>query len=183
MAGKVLDFHPVTRITIGTVGSPGERTFLLQAEKSLTNKITLKIEKEQARVLAASLIEFLDDLEEKYPQKLNTYNRPLSSDLMLSEPMEPDFAIGQIGLGYDEENDMIVLVVQEIQVDEIDEPTTVRFWTTRGQMNALSEHTLVVVKQGRPLCPLCNTPKNPTGQFCPRSNGHESLGSTPCPTI
>ncbi|MDM8518804.1 DUF3090 family protein [Anaerolineales bacterium HSG6] len=183
MAGEVLDFNPVTRITIGTIGPPGQRIFLLQAEKSLTNGITLKIEKEQARVLAASLIEFLDDLEEKYPQKFDKFNRPLSSDLMLREPMEPDFAVGQIGLGYDEENDMVVLVVQEIQLDEDDDnPVTARFWATRGQMSALSEHTLVVVKQGRPLCPLCKTPKNPTGQFCPRSNGHESLGSIPCPT-
>jgi len=176
----LLDFNPVSRITIGAVGQPGQRIFLLQAGhgRSMT---TLKLEKEQARVLAVSLIEFLEEIEERFPRSRSKFDKPLSSDLMLKEPIEPEFAVGQIGLGYDEEQDMIVLVIQEVQTDEFEEPTTARFWVTRGQMRALSEHTLLIVEQGRPLCPLCQTPKNPSGQFCPRSNGHEILGSNPCP--
>lgn len=180
MAGDVLDFNPISRITIGTVGPPGKRIFLLQAGHS-PSSITLKLEKEQARILASSVLEFLDEINNKYSQPTER-DTPLSSDLMLQEPLEPEFVIGQIGLGYDEDQDMIVLVVQELQTDELHQPTTVRFWATRGQMRALSDHTLGVVDQGRPICPLCNTPIDPSGQFCPRSNGHESPGSSPCPT-
>ncbi|MCB0163541.1 MAG: DUF3090 family protein, partial [Anaerolineae bacterium] len=162
------------RITIGAVGEPGQRMFLLQASQTSSN-VTLKIEKEQARVLAVSTTELLDELDEKYPRSFSKVDRPLTSDLMLREPMEPEFVVGQIGLGYDQDQDMVVLVVQEIQVDTDEDVATVRFWATRSQMKALSEHTLEVVNQGRPICPLCESPIDPDGHFCPKSNGFERV--------
>jgi uncharacterized repeat protein (TIGR03847 family) len=174
MAGQLADFNPVSRITIGTVGPPGQRIFLLQASQGIST-ITLKLEKEQARILAASLIELLEGLDEKYPRPHSKLDEPLNSDLILQEPLEPSFAIGQIGLGYDQNQDLVVLVVQEIQLeeDQVQDLGAARFWASRAQMRALSEHTLEVVQQGRPLCPLCHSPMNPEGHFCPRSNGHE----------
>ena len=174
MAKKLTDLNPVTRITIGAVGEPGQRIFLLQASQTGSN-VTLKIEKEQARVLAVSTTELLDELDEKYPRSFSKVDRPLTSDLMLREPMEPEFVVGQIGLGYDQDQDMVVLVVQEIQADTEDDVATVRFWATRSQMKALSEHTLEVVNQGRPICPLCESPIDPDGHFCPKSNGFERV--------
>jgi uncharacterized repeat protein (TIGR03847 family) len=171
MAGEVVDFKPISRITIGTVGPPGRRIFLLQASQG-HSMITLKLEKEQAKILASSLLELLEQLNDAYPEP-QPQGRPLSADLMLQEPMEPAFVVGQIGLGYDQNQDMLVLVVQEIQPEHGPDPMTVRFWVTRSQMQAMSEHTLEVVNQGRPLCPLCNGPMDPEGHFCPRGNGHE----------
>jgi hypothetical protein len=61
-----------------------------------------------------------------------------------------------MGLGYDEERDMLVLVAQELVVGdettgmEPPEPRVVRIWATRDLMRALSEHAIYVVKQGRP---------------------------------
>src|SRR5262245_37228952 len=98
MARKLRDFNPVSRITIGAVGTPGQRIFLLQASQS-NSIITLKLEKEQARILAASTSELLEELDEKYPRSYSKFDEPLSSDLMLKEPVEPEFVIGQIGLG------------------------------------------------------------------------------------
>ena len=60
MSGELVDFNPVSRITIGTVGPPGQRTFLLQASQGTTD-VTLKLEKEQAKTLASSILELLDD--------------------------------------------------------------------------------------------------------------------------
>lgn len=174
MAGKARDLNPVTRITIGAVGPPGQRIFLLQASQH-DWMITLKIEKEQARVLATSTTELIEELDEKYPRTPSKFDRPLSSDLMLHEPMEPEFIVGQIGIGYDEEQDLIVLVVQEVQLDPADEAATARFWATRAQMEALSDHALEVVNQGRPICPLCDSPIDPDGHFCPKSNGYERV--------
>ena len=172
MSKELADFNPVSRITVGTVGPPGQRIFLLQASQGIS-MITLKVEKEQVRVLASSILELLDELHEKYPRNYTKVDEPLSSDLILQEPFEPAFAIGQIGLGYDEQQDLVVLVVQEIQFEADDEPTTARFWATRPQMSALSEHAMAVIEQGRPICPLCDAPIDPGGHFCPRSNGHE----------
>ncbi len=174
MAGEIMDFNPVSRITIGTVGEPGQRVFLLQASQGISH-ITLKLEKEQASVLASSIIELLEGLDEEYPRAFSKVDEPLSGDLILQEPMDPAFVVGQIGLGYDQEQDMVVLVVQEIQFEEEqgEAVAVARFWATRPQMKALSEHTQHVIEQGRPLCPLCNSPMDPDGHFCPRSNGHE----------
>jgi uncharacterized repeat protein (TIGR03847 family) len=172
MAGHLIDFNPVSRITLDAVGAPGQRMFMLQASQG-TSTITLKLEKEQASILASSVLELLDSLDEKYPHVYSKTDQPLSADLVLQEPFEPVFAIGQIGLGYDHQQDLIVLVAQEIQAEDNPEPQAARLWATRPQMKALSEHVLEVIKQGRPLCPLCNSPIDPDGHFCPKSNGHE----------
>ncbi len=175
MSGELADFNPVSRITIGTVGPPGQRIFLLQAGQG-SSTITLKLEKEQAKILATSILELLEDLDEKYPRSYSKLDEPLSSDLMLQEPMEPAFVVGQIGLGYDHEQDLIVLVIQELQTEEEQgQLATVRFWSTRAQMKAFGNHTLEVVSQGRPICPLCDSPMDPDGHFCPKSNGHEKV--------
>ncbi|MEM7345288.1 MAG: DUF3090 family protein, partial [Chloroflexota bacterium] len=118
-----MDLNPVSRITVGTVGPPGQRMFLLQASQG-TTVLTIKLEKEQVRVLATSLDELLEELDEKYPRSYSRIDRPLSSDLMLQEPLEPAFVVGQIGLGYDQNEDMVVLVVQEIQLEDYEEPDT-----------------------------------------------------------
>jgi uncharacterized repeat protein (TIGR03847 family) len=173
MAGEIVDFNPVSRITVGAVGEPGQRVFLLQASQGISH-ITLKIEKEQATVLASSVIELLEGLDEEYPRTFSKVDEPLSSDLILQYPLDPAFVVGQIGLGYDQEQDMVVLVAQEIQFeDDTGEPAVARFWASRPQMKTFSEHTLEVVQQGRPTCPLCDAPMDPNGHFCPRSNGHE----------
>ncbi len=174
MSRKLTDLHPVSRITIGTVGPPGQRVFLLQASQE-GSTITLKIEKEQARVLASSTIELLDELDDKYPRSYSKTDQPLSSDLMLQEPVDPRFIVGQIGLGYDQDEDMVVLVVQEAQLEESSDPSTVRLWATRSQMRAMCDHTLEVVEQGRPICPLCESPMDPDGHFCPKTNGYERV--------
>ena len=99
---------------------------------------------------------------------------PLGSDLALREPLEPLFVVGQMGLGYEESRDMLVLVVQELAEEE-EEPSrrwVVRLWATRGQMAALSEHIEQVAGRGRPICPLCKQPIDAEGHFCPKSNGH-----------
>jgi uncharacterized repeat protein (TIGR03847 family) len=172
--GELIDFKPISRITVGTVGPPGQRTFLLQASQGVS-MITLKVEKEQVRILSTSILELLDELEEKHPRTYSKVDEPLRSDLMLQEPFEPLFAVGQIGLGYDQEEDFVVLVVQELQIDDNGDPATARFWGTRPQMQMLSEHALEVVEQGRPICPLCDSPIDPDGHFCPKSNGHEKV--------
>jgi len=173
MPGLNIELHVVNHITIGTVGPPGQRTFLLQASDAL-DTVTLKLEKEQARALAHAANELLENLETQQSVEESPFDIdiPLSSDLMLQEPMEPLFSIGQIGLGYDKNRDMIVLAVQELLLDETEEPSTARFWISRGQVKNLSKQALDVVEQGRPICPLCGKPMEPDRLCCPRVNGH-----------
>ncbi len=175
MAEDVFEMHPVSRITIEAIGPPGQRIFLLQASQG-TETITLKIEKEQAQVLAHSIEQLLNELAERFPRPIPKMEEPLASELMLREPIEPLFAVGQMGLGYDESEDSLVLVVQELTSEEEAHTARIaRFWATRGQMQAISRHALEVVAMGRPICPLCSRPIDPEGHFCPKSNGHERV--------
>ncbi len=169
----VFDFDAVHHIVADAVGEPGNRTFLLQARQG-SRLVTLILEKEQVAALAASVLELLEDVEARYPDRTTSSEVPPQA-LHLEEPIRPAFRVGQMGLGYDEDLDRVVLVLQALPSRE-DEPEAdlprARFYATRAQMRALSEHALEVVARGRPLCPLCGEPIDPDGHFCPRTNGH-----------
>lgn len=153
-----IDLNPVDFITIGTVGPKGQRVFHLQAAKA-DQMVTLIIEKEQAGALSDALRELIDDLDNRIPPKVQDR---LPTNMDLRDPIEPLFRVAQMGLGYDEEHDMIVLIAQELiplgddsdaedaETSEDVKPGVVRMWCSRSQMRALSEHSSSTVKQGRP---------------------------------
>lgn len=156
MPNTEIELKPVDFITVGTIGPKGQRIFHLQAGKGV-QVVSLVIEKEQAWALSEALRELIDDLDERFP---NPDGQPTavditSLDMELREPIEPVFRVAQMGLGYDEENNMVVLVAQELVVtrEGVDpstiEPGVVRMWCDRKQMRALSMHTMEVVQAGR----------------------------------
>lgn len=168
------DYNPVSEIVADAVGRPGERTFILQARRG-AHLASLVLEKQQVAALATSILQLLEELEREYP------NLPPVEDSSttphLQEPLEPAFRVGQLGLGYDEKQDLMVLIAQAVPESEDQDPDApglpkARFYATREQMRALSEHALGVVAAGRPECPLCGRPIDADGHFCPRTNGH-----------
>ena len=171
MAPEFYDLKSVAYLTTDAIGPPGERVFYLQASQEDT-LITLVLEKEQVQALAISVQQMLEELEKRQPQGLGEFELVSQYNLVLKEPIEPIFRVGQLGLGYDEDADMLIVVAQEL-TDDSDEMSVARFWATRTQMKALSEHSLQVVEAGRPSCPLCNQPMDPEGHYCPRRNGHQ----------
>jgi uncharacterized repeat protein (TIGR03847 family) len=171
MADLTYEFKPATRLTIDAVGQPGERVFYFQASQG-TKALTLKMEKEQARALALSIDELLQDIGERFPQKSETQEIIPPADFALQPPLESDFVVGQIGLGYDDTEDLVIMIMQEVVLEGGQTPAVARIWASRNQMRALSEYALTVVEKGRPKCPLCGRPIDPQGHFCPRSNGH-----------
>jgi uncharacterized repeat protein (TIGR03847 family) len=172
------DFNPVEHIVADAVGEPGQRTFFLQARQG-KEMVSLLMEKQQIAALAASVLQLLEELAQQDPDLPPVDTQP-QGGLRLQEPVTPAFRVGQLGLGYDEAHDMVVIVAQSLDEPEDPEESTVelepklaaRFFATRDQMQALSEHALEVVSAGRPECPLCGRPIDPDGHFCPRTNGH-----------
>ncbi len=151
-----IELKPVDFVTIGTIGPKGRRVFHLQAGKG-SQIVSLTIEKEQAWALSEAVKELVDDLDERYP---NPAGSPSDADLdlidmELREPIEPIFRVAQMGLGYDEENNMVVLVAQELVSTDEDvdpesiEPGIVRMWCDRLQMRALSMQAITTVQAGR----------------------------------
>jgi uncharacterized repeat protein (TIGR03847 family) len=172
-----LELDPAEFITIGTIGPPGNRVFYLQAGRQ-RDFVTLVIEKEHAASLAAGIVQILGEVAEKLDRKTPP---PILEErnMALREPIKPLFRVAQMGLGYDNERDQMVLVAQELilageeDLEEGDiEPRVVRFFVSREDMLALSQHSETVVASGRPICGNCGRPIDADGHFCPKSNGH-----------
>jgi uncharacterized repeat protein (TIGR03847 family) len=177
MAEFTYDLNPVDHIVADAVGEPGKRTFFLQGRTG-RQMVSLVLEKQEVSNLAVSVIQLLEELENKYPD-LPPASRA-KKVLFADDPFEPAFRIGQLLIGYDEDEDKIWLIAKALIVNEEgavvdpeEEPVpSVRFVATRSQMRALSEHALEVVSKGRPVCPLCGRPIDREGHFCPRTDGH-----------
>jgi uncharacterized repeat protein (TIGR03847 family) len=164
------DLDPVTRITAHAVGEPGKRVFWIQGRRD-REVISLLAEKEQVHALAQAINQLLEDLAEKNPLLSSSDDMlVLASDMSLEEPLESRFRIAQIGIGYDGDRDMVILVMQGLPDEEGEEAPTARFSATRQQMRAFSEHAERVVAQGRRICGNCGRPMDLSGHFCPQMN-------------
>ncbi len=165
-----IELNPVSYLTIGTIGPPGQRTFYLQGGRG-SQIVSLVIEKQQASMLASSLETFLEELEEKHPAETRDGDESILQDMRLREPVEELFRVGNMGMGFNEAANQVVLVAYEL-VDEDEEPNVVSYWASRGQMEALVVRAREIVASGRPICGNCGRPIDPDGHFCPNRNGH-----------
>jgi len=164
MADVEIELNPVDFVTIGTIGPKGQRVFYLQAGYN-NRLVSLVIEKEQSWALSEAINELITDLDKRYGDD-DSDDEPLildGIDMELREPIEPVFRVSQMGLGYDEEQDKIVLVAQELVLnrgddsplgnlspdDDEEQAGIVRLWCSREQMRALSAQAIQTVESGR----------------------------------
>ena len=165
-----IELNPVSHITVGTVGPPGQRVFYLQGSKG-ADLVTLLIEKYQASRIAGSCESLLEEIARDHPSEGEAREEVLA-DMRLREPLDVLFRVGNLGLGYNEALRRVVLVAYEL-VPEEEEPSVVSFWASRAQIRSLINHATTVVKAGRPVCGNCGQPMDPEGHFCPHRNGHK----------
>ncbi len=152
------DMESPDRFTIGTSGPVGQRLFLLHVEQGPTS-VTLKVEKLQVAELADVLGRIVREL-----------GRPgeLPADLDFDVDVEPAWAVGKISISYDGDADRLVVIAEEVG----DGGTVARMLVTREQAAAFAIRATRLVEAGRPPCPLCGLPLDPSGHACPRTNGH-----------
>ncbi len=164
------------RFVVGTVGPPGSRTFYLQA-RSGSRTVSVALEKEQSAALAAKIDDVLDDLMalEGNPASIPAQaSEALVDEDALDQPVEEQFRVGMISLGWDRSTTQ--LVVEAVPVETVDPETlepvgsqpeeslVVRIPV--GTARAFAERTRRVVAAGRPPCPLCGEPVDPEGHTC-----------------
>lgn len=161
-------FDTPEHVTVGTLGEPGRRLFLFQAQAGPT-MMTLKMEKQQVGALAT----YLGDLLQEAPRPGHV---PEGAELDLRSPAEVAWNAGSLAAAYDEVADRVV-----IEIEEMEDPNDMmvggydgeaRLHITREQAAALAIRGTSLVEAGRPPCPLCGHPIDPEGHACPRTNGN-----------
>lgn len=108
MAGNLLEVNPVGTITTGFIGQPGRRVFYLQAHGA-DEVVTVIVEKQQVEALASGIEQFLAELIEKFPDLPEASADYVASAMQLKVPVDPAFRVGQLGLGYEQDRDLLVL--------------------------------------------------------------------------
>ena len=159
--------------TADYTGEPGDRTFFIQAKDAVVR--TYLAEKGQVELLAERLREMLLLLDDA--DAILTATPARDPAFSLATPIEPEWRVGTIAIGYVEEDDRLVVSLAPVQEGEPPaDPEEVefhsRFYLQKEQVRAFVLHALAVVAEGRPLCQLCGLPMDPDGHNCPASNGH-----------
>ena len=181
------EFDPPERFVVGTVGEPGARTFFIQARAG-ARMISVALEKQQVAALAERVDELLDQvLDDGSSGTIVPALAPhdLDDQAPLEQPIEEEFRAGTMTLSWDPGISRVVIEVFPI-TDEVvegaeagdepfgesepDEVLLVRI--TPGTARAFALRAGRVVEAGRPSCPFCGGPMDPTGHLCVRANGH-----------
>lgn len=174
MAGIEYELKLIDRITTGAIGAPGSRVFYLQGRAG-DQLVTLIVEKQQIQALAVGLEEFLQELHKRIPGLSESSQDYIEEEMALEEPIDPAFRASHIGLGYDEDSDMLILIAREVLPLDADpeDGSIARFWCSRSQLRRMCSWGLDLSARGRPICGNCGEPINPQGHFCPKKNGHK----------
>lgn len=180
MPRQVHLFDRPSRFIAGTVGQPGDRTFYLQASDE-SRTVSVALEKTQVQVLAERMSELLDEVATRVGTVI-----PPDADVEdldpLNSPVDEEFRVAAMGLAWDGEAHAVVVEAVAAGDEPIEEdailsdaeegPDALRVTITPGAARAFVARARRVVAAGRPACPLCSLPLDPTGHVCPRQNGY-----------
>ena len=168
MAQSPLDFGLVEHIKADSIGEPGKRTFRIRIAGE-SGAALLWMEKEQLQALSMAIDQLLAQLRSN---RVGHQQAPTVSSESGDFPntFSTEMRVSRLGLGYDEENDRLTLVVHDVE-SEPDGGPNMTCYVSRGRMRTLSGEIATVVASGRPRCPLCGAPLMGGPHACPGSNG------------
>jgi len=192
MAILVHRYDAPDRFVAGTVGQPGERTFFLQARQG--NRITsVACEKQQVSVLAEHLDMVLDEVVRRSAGEIDV--PPASATAKdvdpLDAPITEEFRVGTMTIAWDPSIHRIVIELfsnvdsdaeesesdpaaraAQAESDEINADEVFVVKITASYARDFVARAQALVAAGRPPCPFCLQPLDPSGHICPRSNGY-----------
>jgi uncharacterized repeat protein (TIGR03847 family) len=187
------EFDPPERFVVGTVAEPGHRTFFIQA-RSGPRMVSVALEKQQVAALAERVDELLDQvLDDGSSRELVPAVAPhdLDDQAPLEQPIEEEFRAGTMTLSWDPGTSRVVIEVfpitdevvvgedgddeDELEIEAFEEPEPQEVLLVRitpGAARAFALRAGRVVEAGRPSCPFCGGPIDPSGHLCVRANGY-----------
>lgn len=163
-----VDLPEVQRATIGAVGEPGARVFLLQAQHA-GEQFTFVIEKTHA--LSFGQADRAMAIQLGPPKRTQG---PGEVAMELDATQEPLWRVGQIDLNYDNDTNKVNMVLHEATPEET-QGRSARIALSRGEFSSMAQKGIEVASQGRPVCPQCGNPMDPDGHWCVASNGHKEI--------
>lgn len=157
--GQNFNFSDPSTVIVGAIGEPGQRVFYIHA-RYLDDDLTIKIEKAQLSYLIEFIAEALADA-----------SRPghLPDLPELGFVVDVSFIAGAMGVSFDTEWETLTLEFEEA-VEE--DPSRAIIAFSKEQAGALAIQGAQLLQGGRPPCPLCGYPLDPSGHDCPRTNGN-----------
>jgi uncharacterized repeat protein (TIGR03847 family) len=176
---QVYVFDRPSRFVAGTVGTPGERTFYLQAADG-PRVVSVALEKQQVVVLADRLEQLLDEIVTRTGTALPAGAADADA---LAQPIDEEFRVAAMGLAWDGDQGVVVIEAQApteepgtaeaTLLEDVEEgPDALRVLIEPPQARAFVDRARLLVAAGRPPCPLCGQPLNAGGHVCARLNGY-----------
>lgn len=200
MPRRILNFEEPDRFVCGALGQPGRRTFFLQARKG-SQVVSVALEKTQVAVLAERVATLLLALRQR---GVEIGDEPSTALPELATPVIEEFRVGTLTLGWDSDRERVVIEAREMGDDDDEEDEAAEedpadaAEAVRRALAAVAETdsgdgldivrvqlepaaalefatgAIAVVQAGRPPCPQCGEPLEPTGHFCTRRNGYSN---------
>ncbi len=158
------EYDEVTLLSPFAVGAPGKRTFFLAIGKK-NDWVRIWVEKEHLQAFIQAVEQLFAILAEEKIDVSHAAEAPPSDEIPSGLP-RAELDIVQMILGYDEEKATIEITVQRSGAQEPN-PLTVFCRATLAQIKKFSHQAEKVCAAGRPLCPICGGPIDPTGHVCP----------------
>jgi uncharacterized repeat protein (TIGR03847 family) len=175
MARRLFIFDAPDRFVAGATGEPGDRSFYLQARQGGAI-VSVGLEKAQVAALAGRLSDLLDAVANEAPAI-----PPTADDRPLDEPLVEAFRVGVMALAWEPGRAEVVIEAQpqsddgdyvEIADEATEGPDVMRVRIAPGPAREFVRRAAVLIAAGRPLCPFCGEPLEPTGHFCTTTRGH-----------
>lgn len=166
------EYQELTVLEAEAIGQPGQRRFRLIAGSN-DDIVSLWMEKEELQALGLAIEQLFEQLRltglvrSPIPERLASRPTVLPPDI-------PDYTVGKMAIGYDEEYQRIVIFAHDITQDEEEDP----IFAGRASLpaaKALVRQIAQVIAAGRPRCPRCGSVIGSEGHVCPHDNGHLPL--------
>lgn len=167
---RSFDLDPADQLGVVTRGRPGEREFFLIASGG-GEHATLACEKFHVQGLVLRAQQLLE------AQGLSSTFDPAAAPPPPAL-IDADWRIGELGLGYHESRQLFVIVAREAgETEDVpqEELATARFWVSASAVRAFARQAEAILGAGRPICPYCGLPIDPSGHPCPAANGHRPI--------
>lgn len=151
------------------LGEPGRRRFRLVAVVDGQTWI-MWLEKQEVQALGfaiAQLIESLPDVPE--------FGMGATGFAVVDEDTHNQFRVGRFEIAFDSAIGRIIIAAYDMEEDDRETGATISLRITRQQGLEFAAEAEDLAARGRPLCPMCGNPMDPSGHVCPQQNGHLPL--------